>query len=300
MGLIFQPGFFANASVHVGLVIGAVVAIVSGPIGVFTVLRGQSFAGESLSDIGAAGGSGAYLLGAGPLLGFVVSGVVAAGALEMIGIQRPRGRDVATGIVLGAGLGLAALFLYWGTTSSNTTGATVTILFGSLFAVSPSTIPMVIVLSVVALGTLLVLYRPLLLASVSPDLAAARGVPVRVVGAAYLLAMALAVALSAVTIGAILSTALLIGPAATALRITKRPGLAMVWASLIGVGATWLGVLLAYDSYHWPPQRHGWPVSFFVVACVFIFYALAGLLRWPASRNRHLAGARAVAVPSGQ
>ena len=112
------------------------------------------------------------------------------------------------------------------------------------------------------------LYRPLLLSSVSPDLAAARGVPLRVVGIGYLFALAIAVSLSAVTIGAILSTALLVGPAATALRLTKRTGLAMVLAATVGVAATWIGILLAYDSYDWPPTHQGWPVSFFVVTLV--------------------------------
>ena len=84
--------------------------------------------------------------------------------------------------------------------------------------------------------------------------------------------MALAVALSAVTIGAILSTALLVGPAATALALTRRPGRAIVIAAALGIGAMWLGILLAYDSYDWPPLHHGWPVSFFVVTLVLIAY----------------------------
>jgi len=102
-----------------------------------------------------------------------------------------------------------------------------------------------------------------------------RGVRVRTTGALCLVAIALAVSLSALTIGAILSTALLVGPAATALRLTARPGLVMLWSALIGLAATWLGILLAFDSYYWPPARQGWPVSFFVVALVLVFYLLA-------------------------
>jgi zinc/manganese transport system permease protein len=99
-----------------------------------------------------------------------------------------------------------------------------------------------------------------------------------VVGFAYLLALSLSVAMCAVTIGSILSTALLIGPAAGALRIARRPGRAMASAALLGIVATWLGVLLAYDSYDWPPHAHpGWPVSFFVVALVFVEYLICGL-----------------------
>ena len=96
-------------------------------------------------------------------------------------------------------------------------------------------------------------------------MAAARGIPVRLIGAGYLLALALATALAAITIGTILSTALLVGPAASALRLTKRPLRAMLTAAGIGVAAMWVGIVLAYDSYDWPPVGHGWPVSFFVV-----------------------------------
>jgi zinc/manganese transport system permease protein len=276
-GAIFASGFFSSEAVRVAVVVGGVVAIVSGSVGVFTVMRGQSFAGEALGDIGTTGGSGAFLAGVGPLWGIVAIDVVAAAVMELIGIQRPRGRDLATGIVLGAALGLAALLLYLESTYRNTTGAAVTILFGSVFAIAASTIPVVALLGVAALAIVAALYRPLLLSSVSTEMAAARGIPVRVVGALYLLALALAVALAAMTIGTILSTALLIGPAATALRLTRRPGLAIVVAGMIGVAAMWLGVLLAYDSFYWPPHGTGWPVSFFVVMLIFFVYLLSGL-----------------------
>jgi zinc/manganese transport system permease protein len=121
------------------------------------------------------------------------------------------------------------------------------------------------------------LYRPLLLSSLSAEMAAARGLHVRALGAAYLLALALAVALAAITIGSILSTALLVGPAATALRLTRRPGFAIALAGGLGVTAMWLGILLAYDSFAWPPLGRGWPVSFFVVAVIFLGYLLSGV-----------------------
>jgi zinc/manganese transport system permease protein len=259
----------------VALLAGGVVALVSGIVGTFTVMRGQSYAGHALGDISATGGSASFLIGISPLWGFAGTSVVAAGIMDMIGVRRPRGRDLATGIVRGAGLGLAALFLYWDTTRTSTTGAPVTILFGSIFTIGSSMIPVIAVFSLVAVGIVGVLYRPLLLSSVSTDLAVVRGVPVRVAGALCLAAIALAVSLSAITIGAILSTALLVGPAATALRLTSRPGLMLTWSAVIGVAATWLGVLLAYDSYYWPPTGRGWPVSFFVVVLILIFYLLA-------------------------
>ncbi|HEV3322593.1 MAG TPA: metal ABC transporter permease [Solirubrobacteraceae bacterium] len=273
---VFAPGFFQSEAVHIALGVGAIAAIVTGAVGVFTVMRGQSFAGEAFGDIGTTGGSGAFLVGVGPLWGFVAGNLAAAAAMEAIGVQRTRGRDLATGIVLGASIGLAALFLYLTTTEQSTTGATVTILFGSVFAIASSTVPLVLILSLLVLALILALYRPLLLATVSPEMAAARGIPVRLVGVLYLLALALAAALAAITIGSILGTALLVGPAASALRLTKRPLLAMLTAACVGVGAMWLGIVLAYDSYEWPPG-HGWPVSFFVVTLVFVFYLLSGL-----------------------
>lgn len=273
---IFEPGFLSNEPVQTALKVGGVAAMVSAVVGLFTVIRGQSFAGHSLSDIGTAGGSAAVLSGTSPLYGFVLMNVLAAGAMELIGIRRPRGRDLATGIVLGASLGLAALFLFLDT-SSSTTGAAVDVLFGSIFTIESTLIPVVAVLGGAAVGSILLLYRPLILSSFSPDLAATRGVRVRLVGFTYLMALALAVSLSAITVGALLSTALLIGPAAAALRLTNGLGLAIILSAAIGVTATWLGLLLAYDSYDWFPSYGGWPVSFFVVALILTFYVVCDI-----------------------
>lgn len=286
---VFGPGLLSSGPVRLAALVGALVAITSGVVGVFTVTRGQSFAGHSLADVATTGGAGAFLVGLNQFWGFLAFGVGAATLLEAIGVQRRRGRDVATGVVLGAALGVAALFLYLGSATTSTTGASFTVLFGSIFVISSSTVPALAACGLIALAVVVALSRVLLLSSLSPDIAAARGVPVRAVGAAYLIALAISVSLSAVVIGAVLSTALLIGPAATALRITRGPVRAMVTAAATGVIATWLGILLAYDSYYWPPRGHGWPVSFFVVAFVVIFYLLS-YLRAPARRGA--AGAR--------
>ncbi|MGW7005324.1 metal ABC transporter permease [Streptomyces sp. NPDC054933] len=285
---VFAPGFFHSEPVRTAMFSGAIVGLVSGAVGVITVLRGQSFAGHALSALGTLGGSAAFLVGITPLWGFVVSGFVVAGAMELVGAQRQRGRDVATGLVLSTALGLSALFLYFVTIVNSTTGVTITILFGSLFVLSGITVPAVILFSIVCLAILVLLYRPLLLSSVSSELAAARGIPVRALGLAFLMLLALAAALSSVAVGTILSTALLIGPAATALRLTKRPAVAMVLAGAIGVVSTWVGIVLAYDSYQWPPAGKGWPVSFFVVTMIFGLYLLADLgSRIHAARARH-------------
>jgi zinc/manganese transport system permease protein len=285
---IIEPGFFSNSAVRLALAVGGIVAIVTAGAGVFTVIRRQAFAGDALGDLGATGGSSAYLVGISPLWGFLGISVIAAMVMELIGVQRARGRDVATGIVLGAGFGLAALFLYLGTNDNSTTGATVTILFGSIFTLRDSDLPLVLGLGAIVVVVLATLYRPLLLCSTNPDLARAKGLPVRLIGAIYLITTAVAVALSADTIGAILSTALLIGPAATALHIEARPGRAIALAAGTGLACTWIGVLLAWDSFYWPPVHHGWPASFFVVTLVLLAYLLSSL-RGIGGRRRNAA-----------
>jgi len=279
MHWIFEPGLLSSGPVRTALLVGAVVAITSAVVGVFTVLRGQSFAGHSLADVATTGGSGAFLIGVNQFWGFLVAGVTAASVMELIGAQRRRGRDVSTGVVLGAAIGVAALFLYLGTQRTSVTGASFTILFGSMFVISSDTVPALLASGVLALVVIAVLSRVLLLSSLSPDLAAARGVPVRWVGVVYLVALAISVSLSSVAIGAVLSTALLIGPAAAALRVARSPVRAMAAAAAIGIVATWLGVVLAYDSYYWPPVGHGWPVSFFVVLLVVLAYLVTYLPR---------------------
>lgn len=273
--ILFEPGFFTSEPVRTAAVIGAAAAIVSGVVGVFTVIRGQSFAGHSLADVSSAGGSAAFLFGINPLLGFLGMGVLAATSMELVRADRASERDLVTGVVTGAGLGVAALFLYLDVTTSTTTGAAVTVMFGSMFAIPTSLVPLALVVGAGALVAVGVLYRPLLLSSLDPDLAAVRGVPVRLIGLLHLIVVALAVALSAITVGAILSTGLLIGPAAIALHLAKRPGVAILLAAAIGVAATWGGILMAYHSYEWT-GGHGWPVSFCIVMLIFVAYVIVG------------------------
>lgn len=289
---LIEPGFFASAPVQLAAAVGALAAIIAAGVGVFTVIRGQAFAGEALGDIGASGGMSSYLVGVGALWGFVTSSLAAAAVMAPLGAERRGARDLAAGIVLGAGFGATALFLYLGSRYDNTSGTAVTILFGSIFTLNPSILPAALGLAGLVAATLAAVHKPLLLASVSPELAAARGIPVRTLGAVYLLSTALAVALSDVTIGAILSTALLIGPPAAALRLCSRPSRAIAAAAAIGVAVTWLGLLAAYDSYYWPPLHRGWPASFLIVALTLIVYLGArGLSRMRGLRG--LRGARA-------
>lgn len=283
---VFEPGLFASTQVRTAAAVGAVVAVVSAVTGVFTVIRGQSFAGHALGDVSAAGGAGALLIGLSPIAGFIGGGIIGAGVMDMIGIRRLRGRDLAAGIVLGTAIGLSALFLYLTTTSGAITGATQQILFGSILTTTSRTIPAVAILGAIALASIAATWRPLLLATVSPDIATAQGAPARLAGLAFTLALAVSVGLSSLAIGAILSTALLIGPAAAAVRLTRTVPSALAVACLIGVAATWLGVLLAYDSYYWGSARQGLPVSFFIVAVIFATYLASGLPAALAARRR--------------
>lgn len=277
LSLLLAPGLFASAPVRAAAAVGGAAAVVSAAVGVFTVIRGQSFAGHALADVSSAGGAAAFLLGIPPLLGFIAMAALAASGMEALRAGHASERDLVTGIVTGAGLGLAALLLFLDATSGSTSGVAVTVMFGSIFAIPASVIAPALTAGLGALLAMGVLYRPLLLCSLDADLAAARGVPVRLVAWLHLLVVALAVALSALTVGAILSTALLVGPAATALRLARRPAQAVLLAALLGVGATWGGILIAYDSYAWTAGRP-WPVSFCIVALVFAAYAVAAEL----------------------
>jgi len=286
---LIDPAFVASAPVHTAIVVGGGAALVSAVIGVFTVMRGQSFAGHALADVSSAGGAASLLLGISPLAGFLVMAALAGVGMELVQIRRARERDLVTGVVLGAGLSVAALFLYLDVTSHSTTGAAITVMFGSMFAIPASIVAPALAVGAGSLLLVALLYRPLLLSCVDPELAAVQGVGVRVAGLLHLMALALAVSLCAITVGAILSTALLIGPAAIALRVAKRPGSAILLAALIGVLVTWAGILLAWDSYDWTPG-HGWPVSFFVVTLIFMLYVAAGW--WPGN----LSGARGTRI----
>ncbi|MBU2794350.1 metal ABC transporter permease [Acidithiobacillus thiooxidans] len=266
--------FLSSQPVQTALIVGSCAALVSALIGVFTVLRGNAFAGHALADVSSAGGAASFLWGISPLLGFLSMAWIAAFGMEFLGVRKARERDLATGIVLGAGLGLSALFLYLDVTTTSTTGAAVSVMFGSLFAISQGLIWPAI-LAVLAVFLLVGLfYRPLILTAVDPDLATLRGVSPRWMGLLQLLVLGLAVAVCALAIGAVLATALLIGPAGAAIRLSRRPAQAIFWAMIIALTAVWLGIWMAYESYYWF-SGNAWPVSFFVVVLIFLFYLLA-------------------------
>lgn len=272
--LLENSSFFSSEPVQTALIVGTCAALVSAVIGVFTILRGNAFAGHALADVSSAGGAASFLLGINPLLGFLGMAWIAAFGMAFLGVRKVRERDLATGIVLGAGLGLSALFLYLDVTTTSTTGAAVSVMFGSMFAIPQRLIGPALMASAGVFLLVGLLYRPMILTAVDPDLAAARGIPLRWIGLLQLLALGLAVAVCALAIGAVLATALLIGPAGAAIRLSRRPAQAICWAIAIGLTAVWGGIWMAYESYYWF-SGNAWPVSFFVVTLVFLFYLAA-------------------------
>jgi zinc/manganese transport system permease protein len=285
---LFPLDLLQNEQVVNALLVGAIAAVVSTALGYFVVLRGLSFAGHAVTDIGLAGAAGAVLLGLSALWGLLAFCVLAATGVDLLG-KRARERDVATGVILALALGLGALFLYIGMRYVN---EPYILLFGSIFEADPALTPVLATIGAACLVVLAALYRPLLFCSVSPETAAARGVPVRLVGLLFIATMAVGVAEAAQVVGVLLSTALLIGPAASAAYLVARPGLGIAVAAALGVVETWVGIVLAYDSYYWtwPTSGKGWPVSFFITVLALGVYLLARGAR-PAARRRQIARA---------
>ncbi|MGE4480911.1 metal ABC transporter permease [Acidocella sp.] len=270
--------FFQSGPVQMALALSGAAAFVCGALGLFTVLRGQAFAGHALADVSSAGGAAGLLFGISPLLGFLLLGIAGVGALEILQPRRAAARDEAAGILLGAGLGVTALFLHFCITGHGASGAAQTVMFGAMFSAPPGTAGWACALAALCAAVMAVIARPLLLASLNQDLALIAGAPVRALGVGFLLLLALGVTLAAMTVGAILATALLIGPAAVALRLARGPGMAVLLSILLGLAACWGGIVLAYLSYGWIPGRT-WPVSFFIVGLLLLFYAASGLRR---------------------
>ena len=248
------------------LIAGGISAVLCGAVGYFVVLRGLSFATDTLTHVGFAGASGAVVVGLSPVvgvLGLTAAMAAALGALE----ERLRGRDVVIGMILVLSLGLGLLFLRLYSGYSNETYA---LLFGAILALSVRDVVIVATGAAVGLVALGLLFRPLLFASVDDELAQARGVPVRAVSIGFLLVLAVAVSAANQVIGALLAVALLIAPAATAQRLTRRPAATLLLSVGIALAVTWAGLAIAY----WQP----YPVSFFITSLATLAYLAARLL----------------------
>jgi len=250
---MFDYEFMRNAFAAAG-----VAAVVSGLVGYFLVLRGQTFAGHALSHIGFAGATGAVLIGLAPLWGLVGFTVAAGVGMGLMG-ERLHGRDVAIGVVLALALGLGLLFLHYYTAFAAQATA---LLFGNVLAVDRATIATLFGLGAVTLAALAAIMRPLIFASLQPELAEAKGVPLRLVSTAFLAIVALAVSASAQIVGVLLVFALMVGPPATAQRLAGSLWSGLSLAAGIALAEAWLGIAIAYYT--------DWPVSF----CIAFLSAL--------------------------
>src|SRR5216684_4292690 len=244
---------------------GTVVAIVAGAIGYFVVLRSSAFAAHALSHIGFAGATGAVVLALNPIFGllaFTLGSGIAIGALG----NRLRGRDVTIGIVLAWTLGLGVLFISLYTGYATEAYA---LLFGEILGISSNDVVVTIVAGVITVAALVAIYRPLLFASVDEELASAKGVPVTALSIAFMAILAVAVTEAVQVVGVLLIFALIVTPAAIAVRFTCRPGVAIAIGIALALAFTWLGLTIAFYSPH--------PVSFFITSLAFGTYVLVRL-----------------------
>ena len=255
---MLEYNFMQNAFAAAGIA-----AVVSGLVGYFLVLRGQTFAGHALGHIGFAGATGAVLIGLAPIWGLVGFTVAAGIAMGLLG-ERLSGRDVAIGVVLSLALGLGLLFLHYYTAFATQVTA---LLFGNVLAVERSTIATLAGLALITLAGLAAIMRPLIFASLQPELAEAKGVPLRFVSIAFLAIAALAVSESAQIVGILLVFALMVGPPATAQRLVTGLWSGMALSALLALLEAWLGIAIAYHT--------DWPVSFCIAALSALGYFLA-------------------------
>ncbi|HTK12056.1 MAG TPA: metal ABC transporter permease [Ktedonobacteraceae bacterium] len=238
---ILQHSFAQNA-----LLAGIIISIVTALVGYFVVLRAQAFAGEAFTDIGFAGATGAVLLGVSAFIGMIAFTLLAALGVGSLG-KRIQGRDIEIGMVLSFALGLGVLFLSVYTQQGGpNVGAGVSILFGSILSVTRSDLQLACVISIVVLVVLALIFRPLLFASVDPEVAQTRGVPVRGLSIVFLLLLGVTTAESILVVGALLVSALLIAPAATAQRLAHKPLNVLLLSVGFSLFFTIGGLLLAF------------------------------------------------------
>ena len=281
---LFLFSFMVNA-----LRAGTIVAVAAGALGWFMVLRRQAFAGHTLAIVSFPGAAGAILVGISATVGYFTAAIAAAlviAAVPRSADGRARsGESAIIGTVQAFALACGALFvsLYGGFLNGLTN-----LLFGSFLGISPSQVVALLAVATAALAVLAVIARPLFFASVDPDVAAARGVPVRLLSGVFLVLLGCAAAEVSQITGALLVFALLVMPAATAQQVTARP-MASFWLTIaLGLVVVWLALAAAYYSVY--------PVGFFVTTFGFAAYVLAAAGRAAAARSRRL---RLAATPAG-
>jgi zinc/manganese transport system permease protein len=253
---------------------GFVIAIVAGVVSPFVVARNMSFAVHALSELGFTGAAGFILIGLSPVLGLLAGSAITALFIGALG-ARVRGRDSVIGLVMAFGLGLGVLFI---TLYPKYASEAFALLFGTINGVSRGDVLFLVAIAVTAFIALAIVYRPLTFATVDPEVAEARGVPVRALGIVFLLILAAAVSEAIQVVGVLLILTLLITPGATAERLTPRPGQATLYGVAVALFCTIGGILLALVTNA--------PVSVFVTSLSFASYLVARFAVGPALRSR--------------
>jgi zinc/manganese transport system permease protein len=241
----------------------SIVAVVAGIVGFFAVLRGSTFAAHAIPNGAFAGAAGAGLLGINVIWGLAVFAI--GGALGIGVLGRRARHDVVTALALVLMLGLGALFV---SVSTEYAEETYSLLFGEVFGVSSGEVLPILGLGVLSAAAIGVAFRPLMLTSLLPEVAEARGVSTRRVDLYFLIVMALATSMTVPVVGALLMFSLMIGPAAAARSVTARPGVALALSVAIALATVWLSIALSYQT--------NWPLGFFVGVIGAAFY-LVGL-----------------------
>jgi zinc/manganese transport system permease protein len=263
--VVLQAGFMRTAILG-----GTVVALAATLVGYFVVVRGETFAAHALAHIGFPGATGAVLVGAPVTLGLIVFCTAAAVVMGLTG-QRASRRDTTTGTVLAFATALGVLFASLATQST----ATVTsILFGNLLAITTGQLVLFGILMLVMAAVLGATFRPLLFASVDPQVARARGIPTRALSLVFLVLLALVVAMAVQVVGTLLLFGLIVTPSAAALMLTARPRSVIALSAVISLAAVWLGLVLS-TMFNLPP-------SFLIISVATLVWATS----WVATRDR--------------
>lgn len=251
---------------------GALLALVGGLVGVFVMNRELSFAVHGVSELSFAGAAIALLVGLDVVLGSVFGSLIAAAILAALGARaKDRNSIVAVLMPFGLGIGILALSLYPGR-AANKFG----LLTGQIVAVDDPKLESLAVISFVVLAVLLFIWRPLMFATVDPEVASARKVPVRLLGIVFMMLLGLAVAGAVQIVGALLVLSLLVTPAAAALRISTSQLWIPIWSVVFAMVAMLGGILLALGA--------GLPISPYVTSISFLIYLLARGYAWARER----------------
>jgi zinc/manganese transport system permease protein len=294
LGLLrWLPDMLGHDFIRHAFVAGTFVALASGLVGYFVVLRNQVFATEALSHVAFTGVLAAVAAGLDPQIGLFSATAAGAAGIGALGGRR-RGRDVVVGVVFAwvLGLGALCLSLYTTSRSGGDAGVGIHALFGSIYGLSGHDTAIAAAVGATVSVLVLTIARPLLFASLDSEVAAARGVPARLLSLVFLLLVAATVAEAVRAVGALLLIALVVTPAATAHRLTTRPYTGLGLAATLSVAFVWVGLTLGYAFQRIPP-------SFLVVALAFVSYAGAVLRSRLRARGRGLRPGAATLAPNG-